>query len=368
MREPLQTRPLPPRGLPQTWADLWIRLRTDSQALRLLTQTAFMLLCLWIGVEFFLFMRWGMSGGQAAFVARPPGAEGFLPISALMSLKHGVLSGSLNTIHPASVFILLAILAIGLLLKKAFCSWLCPVGTLSEGLWRLGQRLFGRNPRLPRWLDATLRSLKYLLLAFFLWAIGRMDVEQLGFFLHSPYNKVADLKMYLFFARISGTALGTILVLAALSVVLQNPWCRYLCPYGALLGILSWLSPLKVTRRADSCIDCAKCTKACPAKILVHQATRVRSDECTGCYRCVEACPVKDTLTMSAPIQGRAVPAPVFAALIAGLFVAITGLGMLSGRWHSSLRKEEYLRRMQALDAPVYDHARGEVATYGPED
>lgn len=368
-RRPIERRTLPPKGWPRSLGEAWTRLKTDSQALRHTMQALFALLCLWIGVEFWLFMRWGLSGGQTVYVPRPPGAEGFLPISALMSLKHWVLSGTLNSIHPASVFILLAIVAIGLFLKKGFCSWLCPVGTLSEALWRLGKRLFGRNPAMPRWLDAFLRSLKYLLLAFFLWAIWSMDVNQLAYFIHSPYNKVADLKMYLFFARIGGTALWTILVLAALSVVFQNPWCRYLCPYGALLGMLSWLSPVKVTRNAETCTDCAKCTKVCPAKIVVHKATRVRSDECTGCYQCVEACPVKDTLVMGLPGKPtRAVPAPVFAVLMAALFVALTGGAMLAGRWHNSIRQEEYLRRIQQLDAPVYHHARGDVAPYGPED
>ena len=62
--------------------------------------------------------------------------------------------------------------------------------------------------------------------------------------------------MYYFFARISGFALGVILVLAVLSTLVQNFWCRYLCPYGALLGLLSLASPLGVTRARDTCIDC----------------------------------------------------------------------------------------------------------------
>ncbi|HEY6191211.1 MAG TPA: 4Fe-4S binding protein, partial [Bacteroidota bacterium] len=90
------------------------------------TQLAFVLLCVWIGLEFYLFVRWGTSGGTAAYVTRPPGSEGFLPISALISLKYWIQTGIVNQIHPAGLFIFVAILALGVLLKKAFCSWLCP--------------------------------------------------------------------------------------------------------------------------------------------------------------------------------------------------------------------------------------------------
>lgn len=359
--------PLPMPKVRVWWLRLSTRLRQDSQFQRHFIQGAFIALCLWIGAEFWFFMRWGLSGGTTSYVPRPPGAEGFLPLSALMSLWHWIQGGALNTIHPASVFILVAILAIGLLLKKGFCSWLCPVGTLSETLWRLGRRFFGRNPALPRWLDIPLRGIKYLLLAFFLWAIFGMSEQQLATFIQSPYNRMADVKMYLFFARLSTTALVVLIILGALSVVIQNPWCRYLCPYGALLGLLSLLSPVKITRQASSCIDCKKCTRFCPARIQVHKSRRVRSDECTGCYACVAACPVKDTLAMAAP-GDRTVPASVYASLLVGLFVAITGAAMAAGRWHSSITREEYLRRLPHLDTPAYDHGRGQVAPYNPED
>jgi polyferredoxin len=92
-----------------------------------------------------------------------------------------------------------------------------------------------------------------------------MDAGTLGYFIFSPYNKVADIKTYSFFAHLTSFAFCTILILVVLSVVIQNLWRRYLCPYGALLGMLSWLSPLKITRQKSTCIDCELCTKACPA-------------------------------------------------------------------------------------------------------
>ncbi len=346
---------------------LW-RFREDSQFLRTTVQAAFALLCVWIGVEFVLFAQWGMSGGSAPFVSRPPGAEGFLPISALISLKYFALTGIVNAVHPSGLFILLAILAVSLLLKKAFCSWLCPIGTLSESLWMLGRKLFGRNLTLPRWLDYPLRSLKYILMGFFVWSVAAMDAGDLANFIYSPYNKVADIKMYLFFAGIGGAALWTIAFLILFSMVIKNFWCRFLCPYGALLGIASFLSPLKITRTASSCIDCRLCTKACPAGINVHSATRVRSDECMSCLACVEACPVKDTLSMKAIGRPSPVPAWVFGVLVAGVFVAVTGLAVLTGRWQNGISREEYQRRFDQIDAPVYNHFRGHVPQYGPND
>jgi len=346
---------------------LW-RLKEDSQFLRSTVQLAFALLCLWIGIEFSLFTQWGVQNA-APYIERPPGVEGFLPISALMSLVYWIQTGIINNIHPASIFILLAIIGASIALKKAFCSWLCPIGTLSESLWLLGQKLFGRNLRVSRWLDYPLRTLKYLLLFYFSYSILSMDAAALGHFIYSPYNRVADIKMYLFFAEISSFALWTILILAILSVVIKNFWCRYLCPYGALLGIVSFLSPLKITRRQSTCIDCELCTKACPASIKVHTAGRVWSDECTSCLQCVEACPVKDTLLMTTHLrQFRPIPAWVFGTLVIGVFTAVTGLAMLTGNWQNGISRQEYQRRFQELNAPVYQHFRGEVPAYGPND
>jgi Pyruvate/2-oxoacid:ferredoxin oxidoreductase delta subunit len=347
---------------------LALRWKNDSQFQRTIVQGAFLLLCLWIGIEFHLFMAWGMSGGTEPHVERPPGVEGFLPISALISLDYWIQTGVVNDVHPSGLFILLAIVGASLLVKKAFCSWLCPIGTLSESLWLLGKRLFGRTIDPPRWLDYPLRSLKYLLLLFFLWSIARMDVGALAGFIQSPYNKMADVKMYLFFAELTGVAFWTILALVVLSLLVKNFWCRFLCPYGALLGIVGWLSPLKITRQPSTCIDCELCTKACPANIPVHRTRRVWSDECTSCMLCVESCPVKETLDLRLRRTSRPVPTWALAALVGGVFVALTGMAILLGRWQNGISEEEYLRRFPLVNSPLYQHFRGEVPAYGPND
>jgi polyferredoxin len=334
------------------------RLREDSQFLRSIVQFSFMLLCVWIGIEFYLFMKWGQSAGEELFQHRPPGAEGFLPISALISLKYWIQTGIINEIHPSGLFIFVAIVLLGIFLKKAFCGWLCPIGTLSEALWMLGKKLFGKNLHVPKWIDYPLRSIKYMLLLFFAYSIIQMDVPTLKVFIYSPYNKVADIKMYLFFAHISSFALWTLVAFAAFSIVIKNFWCRYLCPYGAMLGFLSFLSPMKITRRTSTCVDCELCTKACPSLINVHIVNRVWSDECMSCYTCIEACPVKNTLVMSTGNTHKSIPSWAFGFLIVGIFIAVTGLAMLTGHWKNNISKDEYVKRIQNI----------EVSGYGPND
>lgn len=344
----------PPRALSGFGRWRW-RMQNDSQFLRLHVQIAFAALVLWIGAEFIAFVHWLESGGSSPAVTRPPGVEGFLPLSALISLKHWWLTGSLNMIHPSAVFIFLAIVATGVLLKKSFCGWLCPVGFVSELHWKLGRFLLGGNVRVPKFLDWPLRLIKYLLLYFFLHAIlWKMTVHDLTAFIYSPYNQVADIKMLRFFTEMDRTGLIIIGVIALLSLPIKNFWCRYLCPYGALLGLGSLFSPAKITRNPESCIDCALCTKACPSSIKVHKLTRVHSDECMACLACTQACPVKNTLDLKTSISSRRIPAPVLAVLMVGLFVAIAGTAMLAGVWQNAITTEEYLQHMPRLE--TYGH------------
>jgi len=304
-------------------------------------QIAFLLLNVAIGVQFWLFVRFFESGGEGVYLPRPPGIEGWLPIAALMNLKAAVLTGELPRRFPAGLFLLVAFLAITFLFRKAFCSWLCPVGTLSEALWKLGRRLFGRSLALPRWVDWPLRALKYLLLAFFLWAVAGMSVEAIGAFLVSPYGLVADVKMLDFFRHMGTTAAVVIGLLMAASVLVQNFWCRYLCPYGALHGLVSWLSPVRIRRDPETCIDCAKCSRACPSRLAVDVKVSIVSPECTGCMECVTACPVKDAVAMSAA-RRRPLPGWALAAGIAALFLGLVGVAQLTGHWRTDVDPQLY--------------------------
>jgi polyferredoxin len=321
-------------------------------------QVAFAALCVWIGVEFHFFVDYIQSGGETAVAARPPGVEGFLPISSLMSLYYLFLSGEIHPAHPAGMFILVAVIAVSITFGKSFCSWLCPVGFISENLGNLGQRLFRRRIKLPKLLDYPLRSLKYLLLGFFLFSIfALMDAASLKRFLDSPYNVVADIKMYLFFVNISVFALVVILALIILSVLIRGFWCRFLCPYGALLGLLSIVSLTKIRRNKITCIDCGKCSRACPSFINVDRVSAVVSDECTSCMSCVDACPVDDTLVLKSLVQARRIPKAMVAVGVVGLFLIITGAAMLFGKWQNNVTDREYVDHYGKMGS--YGHPRG---------
>jgi polyferredoxin len=312
-----------------------------SQRLRRLVQTVFLLLNVWIGVEFYRFVQYYETGGQTAWTARPAGIEGWLPIASLMNLKAWLTTWSIPPTHAAGMFLLAAFLGISWLLRKSFCSWLCPVGTLSEWLWKLGTETFRRNWALPRWADLPLRSLKYILLGLFLYAVGGMSVVAIRQFLDSPYGVVADVKMMDFFRHMSVATAVTLGVLIVLSVFIQNFWCRYLCPYGALMGLAALASPLRIRREPDLCIDCAKCTKACPSLLKVDQLVTIRSAECTGCLECVAVCPAAGALQMSA--GRRRVPGWAMAAAMIVIFCGFAGYAKWAGHWDANIPSEIYL-------------------------
>jgi polyferredoxin len=211
---------------------------------------------------------------------------------------------------PVWIGLLAAGLASALLFKRAACSVACPLFACGELLWRFGARRFGRNVAPPFWFDLLLRSAKYLLLAWVLLWLSTGNWPELP-----------------------AGAWPPVLLLAALlilSLFFQLPWCRYLCPYGALLGLAALPSLLTIRRSTRHCVRCHKCSNRCPANLPVMLLTSVRSAECFACYRCIDGCPAPGALAFAPPGK-RGVPAWVTGILLSLLLFA----GILAGLTNS---------------------------------
>ena len=330
------------------------RLTADnSQRMRHAVQWFFVVLNAALGIQFYLWVRYFEHGGTGPHVSRPAGVEGWLPIAGLMNTKYLAETGHVPMIHPAAMFLFLAFVGMSLLLKKAFCSWICPVGTLSEYLWKLGRKIFGRNSVFPKWLDVPLRGLKYLLLGFFVYLIGAMSADAILGFMSTPYGLMADVKMLNFFRYVGETAAVILIALVLLSVLVQNFWCRYLCPYGALMGLTSLLSPVKIRRDKDACIDCGKCARACPASLKVDELVQIRSVECTACMECVAVCPAENALQLAlAPRKaettaqrwsGRRLAPVLVSAVLMGIFLGFVSFAKMTGHWKTNLPETMYM-------------------------
>jgi len=322
--------------------------RSYLRYIRYAVQWSIFFFLTYAGYNFYLFVNYFSSDEVGAPlippVSRPPSVEGFLPIGALMAFKLWITTGIFDRIHPAGLVIFIAAVLMALLLKKSFCGWICPVGALSDLTWKLGKKISGKNFILSRHIDYPLRSVKYILMMFFIYVIAvKMPPSEIFKFLEGDYYIIADVKMLYFFTKMTLVTFITLLLLFIASLFLKNFWCRYLCPYGALLGILSLCSPLKITRDEDACIHCGRCTKNCPAALPVGEKARIKSPECTGCLTCVSHCPAKDTLDMSLP-KSRILNPLVFAILIVGLFFGAIGIGKITDRWNSAVTYEDYKR------------------------
>ena len=344
-----------------------IRRRSGGPDWRFWSQIFWSAVCVWIGWEFWRFVNFYESGMTGPPPSRPPGAEAFLPISGLMGLRDWFITGVLNNVHPAAAIILGLAIISSVFLKKAFCGWVCPIGFLSEAVGSAGRKVLHWKGKLPKAVDWPLRSIKYLLLLFFVWAIIlQMSPEALAKFIDSPYNRVSDIKMLKFFTEPDSSSLFILGSLVLFGFVIGGFWCRYLCPYGALTGFVSLLSPFKITRTASACIDCDKCNHACPAHIPVAQLGRVHSDECNACMECINVCPSAEALHFSLPKARAKFSRRGLLIAVTGLFFVGIGLAQLTGHWQNAMTPEEYSKRIQDINNPVYTHNRGQVPEETP--
>lgn len=262
-------------------------------------------------------------------------AERWCPFGGVETVYAWFVEGSaLCSIGVTNLFALGAVVASLLLLRRAFCSHACPIGTLSEWTSDLAVR-WGFKPRaVGRALDARLSVLKYAVLGVVVvitWKVG-----ELVFRGYCPAYALLGRhgEDILAWAYVAG---GGILVL---SVFFTLPFCRWLCPLAAVMNPLARVGLVRIARDEETCASCGKCARACPMGIPVDEVDQVTHARCTACRTCVDACPThrgRATLELRTAGGRRRVPAGVVAGvlllLLAGAVAASVLLPLPSFRW-----------------------------------
>jgi ferredoxin len=228
-------------------------------------------------------------------------------------------------------YVLAGLLITVLLIRRAFCGYLCPIGTISDWLGKLGKKIGLPTLRVPRMLDRVLSLAKYGVLAILLFLTWR--ASELMFRGFDPcYALISrhgeDITFW------SYAVAGAIVVG---SLFFSVPFCRWLCPLAAVMNPLSRIALTRVKRDSDTCIDCGKCSRACPMSIPVHEMQQVNVARCTSCLNCVASCPVsaKGALYWGAAGSGKrrwsqAVLVGVLIVAIGGVIVAANAFPLAS--------------------------------------
>lgn len=241
--------------------------------------------------------------------------EAYCPFGGLETLYNYLAAGGtfVSHTHLSNVVMLVAVLAVALLFRSAFCGWICPLGFLQELVSNLSHVLQKRIPGLRRGiaalkqrgarlvvLDRYLRYVKYLVLA---WAVG--GSAYFGVMVFRDYDPWSTLLNLAEFSFTPGVIILAVVLVA--SFFIERPWCRYACPLGAASGLLGKVSPIYLKREESACTSCKLCTKSCPMGLEIHKATTIKSADCISCLECVGACPRNGALEvkLGLPLIGK---------------------------------------------------------------
>lgn len=223
-----------------------------------------------------------------------PGALGSCPIGSLQA----VIS---STKYKVSFYVGGIITLFGVLFGRFICGWLCAFGLLQDLLYRIPV------PKLqvPKKLDSVLRYLKYVILVVFVLLLPIVLTNEFG--ISAPYfckwicpvgtleggiplvllkESLRNSIGFLFYWKF------TILILIVLlSMFVYRPFCKYLCPLGAIYGIFNKISVTKLHLDKERCVNCKKCGAVCPMQVEPNKIPD--SMECIRCGKCADVCPTQ---------------------------------------------------------------------------
>lgn len=192
-----------------------------------------------------------------------------------------------------------------LLFGRFWCGWICPLGTVLD---QYGPRV---TEKIPNWF----RNIKYFLLFAFLFAavmgsLALMWLDPITIFVRPLAGAIfpAILQKTAPIAPMKGLQSAVVaqlplrpqvfpllaiplIIVLLLNIFARRFWCRYLCPLGAWVALLSKFSLFK-RFRSDACIKCKQCVKACPMNTIDGAEFHSDPGECLQCVSCHGTCPV----------------------------------------------------------------------------
>lgn len=225
-----------------------------------------------------------------------PSIHALCPYGGLESLYSIIFSGTfIQKIFLGTMTLLVLTLLLSIIFRRSFCGLICPFGALQEFFAIIGRKIFRKKFIIPAKIDKPLRYLKYVILLItiiFAWKTAGLWMDP-----YDPWAAYGHMTAGL--SALTGEYLiASILMIVVIigSMLYDRFFCKYLCPMGAVYGLLSKLSPSKVVRNKDACTNCKICSKNCPVNIDVAHCDSVTSAECLSCQTCVLSCPNKDAL------------------------------------------------------------------------
>ena len=220
------------------------------------------------------------------------------PFGGVETLYQLVSQGQLiQKVRDSSVVLMGLIFLLAFLFGPVFCGWVCPLGTIQEWVGKLGQKWFRRryNHFVPSILDPILRYGRYLVLIWVIYVTaqsGRLVFQEVD-----PYFAL----FHFWTSEVAPGALFILVLTLMLSLLVERPWCKYTCPYGALLGLSNLFRVFSIRRSKETCRSDGACGIRCPMNIPVDDLRVVRDHQCISCLECTSeaCCPVKETVVFS---------------------------------------------------------------------
>ncbi len=264
--------------------------RPRSIWIRKLVQWFFFLLVALIAINHTL----AESGGGISFLSSAS-LHAVCPFGGVESLYTIATSGLLvKKVHDSSLVLAGLVLLLSILFGPVFCGWVCPLGTVQEWMGRLGRKLFRRryNHFVPAKLDVVLRYLRYGVLFWVLYVTAMSGT--LIFEAYDPYYALFNF----WSTEVAWTAIAILVLALGLSLFVERPWCKYACPYGAVLGLTNLFRVFSIKRSQTTCKADGACSILCPMNIPVDTQTVVRDHQCISCLECTSeaVCPVARTV------------------------------------------------------------------------